>query len=773
MGRWVDLGRKGEPMPVPTETLIAGPFYPNGSVTAFPFDFKAISADEVIAVSPDGSTIPTALYSVTVNPVAGGSLNFATPPTASEYPVLFVIGRPALTQSANFDNSGPSFNPAALTRAFDAAALRDLRQQVEIDRGLKVPFGEGVPILPPAADRRGRFLGFSDVDGSPVIADGTTAEGILRPDLASTDPDKGAALVGFRRNAAGSVSRTAESMLQEAVFTPQDFGAVGDGAADDTVALQNALNAARTAEGEFRLTKGTYRVTGNLFAYNGIRRIVGQGGTILLDHASGQRSFILAVTGGVPVSSCLVEGIVIDANGKQTLGIYGQNIRDTIIRGNRVFGLTAASGTAYGIFVKSVQNFALEVLDVRIEGNRIEGQQVHASHSDGQQGIVVAGDWVTPYNGYPDATAEWKATFANIPPDYYARRIVVRGNIVSGCRYGISLVGSRDCTVSENQCHNNTRSISLQLHANSNVVVGNLLKDFLACACEIGYSSSGNLVGHNNCLSSVANSLTEGAIFAYVGCSKNRVAGNKIDITSADGPAYMLYTAIMSEGNTFQGNIASGPVRRAFCAAESSWKSTVTNTAHRAQGQSSALNGFANVGMQDVSFVDNEIDGGSARPAFFLGQITDSASRLLGRVTIAGNRVRGSCSRVIEVLEETSGLSQNHAFSSNRHIFGVASGFLLPRGIGHFILFEDPKLSYTATWDPPSIAPGASASTSVPLSGAAIGDIVSASFSLDLAGLSINAYVNAANQVTVTLSNNTAGAVDLGSGTVRVRASKQ
>lgn len=74
----------------------------------------------------------------------------------------------------------------------------------------------------------------------------------------------------------------------------------------------------------------------------------------------------------------------------------------------------------------------------------------------------------------------------------------------------------------------------------------------------------------------------------------------------------------------------------------------------------------------------------------------------------------------------------------------------------------------TATWDPPSIANGASASTTITVADAALGDSVVASFSLDLAGLGLFAYVSAANIVTVVLVNATGGAVDLASGTVSI-----
>jgi len=78
------------------------------------------------------------------------------------------------------------------------------------------------------------------------------------------------------------------------------------------------------------------------------------------------------------------------------------------------------------------------------------------------------------------------------------------------------------------------------------------------------------------------------------------------------------------------------------------------------------------------------------------------------------------------------------------------------------------QVEVTATWNPDSIANGSSASTTVTVSGAALGDYAIVSFSLDLSGLTLSAYVSAANTVTVVLSNLTGAAVNLASGTVSV-----
>jgi hypothetical protein len=183
-------------MPVSNESYISGPYFPNGSTVGFRFDFKAASAAEVVAVDGDGVLIPKALYNVTLDSDEGGMLTFGTAPDASDYPQLYVMSDPDLTQPSNFDNTGPSYNPAALTRALDRAGVRDLKLKRQIDRAVMMPFGETGGVLPKMADRVGAFLSWN-ADGEAIASAGTGNDAAFRADAASSDPAKGVALFNY------------------------------------------------------------------------------------------------------------------------------------------------------------------------------------------------------------------------------------------------------------------------------------------------------------------------------------------------------------------------------------------------------------------------------------------------------------------------------------------------------------------------------------------------------------------------------------------------
>jgi hypothetical protein len=87
-------------------------------------------------------------------------------------------------------------------------------------------------------------------------------------------------------------------------------------------------------------------------------------------------------------------------------------------------------------------------------------------------------------------------------------------------------------------------------------------------------------------------------------------------------------------------------------------------------------------------------------------------------------------------------------------------------------LFVPRLLEASITYDPPSLAAGAGVTTTLNVTGAALGDFARASFSVDLQGITLTAWVSAADTVSVHFQNRTTGALDLASGTLRVRVER-
>lgn len=86
-------------------------------------------------------------------------------------------------------------------------------------------------------------------------------------------------------------------------------------------------------------------------------------------------------------------------------------------------------------------------------------------------------------------------------------------------------------------------------------------------------------------------------------------------------------------------------------------------------------------------------------------------------------------------------------------------------------LFSD-VLTYHGALNVANLADGAGATSSVTVPGAALGDFVLVSLAVDLQDMIVTGYVQAADTVEVRVQNESTGAVDLASATLRIAVLK-
>jgi hypothetical protein len=82
---------------------------------------------------------------------------------------------------------------------------------------------------------------------------------------------------------------------------------------------------------------------------------------------------------------------------------------------------------------------------------------------------------------------------------------------------------------------------------------------------------------------------------------------------------------------------------------------------------------------------------------------------------------------------------------------------------------HDNYVTGNATYDPPSLTAGLGATTTVSVVGAIMGGFTQASFSLDLQGITVTSWVSTPDVVSVRFQNQTSGTLDLASGLLRIR----
>lgn len=97
----------------------------------------------------------------------------------------------------------------------------------------------------------------------------------------------------------------------------------------------------------------------------------------------------------------------------------------------------------------------------------------------------------------------------------------------------------------------------------------------------------------------------------------------------------------------------------------------------------------------------------------------------------------------------------------------VVRGITIATGVAN--LEPADVLIGSATYDAASLADGVGATTTVTVTGAALGDFVlGVSHGVDLQGITVTAWVSAADTVSVRFQNESAGTLDLASATLRV-----
>ncbi len=224
----------------------------NGTQTAFAFPFPIFENDD-LSVYLNGANQVSGFNITGAGTSAGGTIIFNAAPDNG---TIITIARELSIERITDFLEGGDFSAASINAELDyiIAAL----QQVGRENDLMLKYGDhevpATSILPDKSIRANKALGF-DGDGNPIAVS-------LEGSMAAPD---------YTALGSGALTRTSTDKLREMVSV-KDFGAVGDGLTDDTIALQNALQSSYSVY----LPNGTYLIK-NTLELTSYRAIIGMG----------------------------------------------------------------------------------------------------------------------------------------------------------------------------------------------------------------------------------------------------------------------------------------------------------------------------------------------------------------------------------------------------------------------------------------------------------------------------------------------------------------
>ena len=180
--------------------------------------------------------------------------------------------------------------------------------------------------------------------------------------------------LSFTQAGTGAVARTVDNKLAD-VVSVKDFGAVGDGVADDTAAIQNALTSSAVS---IYFPAGRYKITANLNR-SGHTYLYGDGlGASVLEF-NGNFSFVY--TGGpggdnYDMKHIALKNLAFECTVKNTEALFdatwtdgiGGTSKSIVIENCEFTGTSNSGGFAHGIRLTNARNVRID--NVRIAGDR-------------------------------------------------------------------------------------------------------------------------------------------------------------------------------------------------------------------------------------------------------------------------------------------------------------------------------------------------------------------------------------------------------------------
>ncbi len=248
----------------------------NGIQNSYEFPFP-IFASEDIQIQFDGVTQVAGFLVSGAGDTNGGSVIFDSAPASG---VVITISRQVPYERLTDFLEGGEFSASAINSELDY--LTASVQQLERDQGTMLRFSDqenNNPELPSVTNRANKALGF-DGEGNPIAV----GYGLTQ------------APTNFTAQGTGAITRTVTDKFSD-MISVRDFGAVGDGITDDTLAFGQALQ----AHDCIYIPVGIYRITSTIYISSN-KKIIGAGQSTIIK-ADTNLFNVMEVQGGYNIFS--------------------------------------------------------------------------------------------------------------------------------------------------------------------------------------------------------------------------------------------------------------------------------------------------------------------------------------------------------------------------------------------------------------------------------------------------------------------------------------
>ncbi|MCS6853157.1 MAG: phage tail fiber protein [Elioraea sp.] len=744
----------------------------SGSQTAFTYPFPIFKPSD-LQVFLDGERIAEGYAVSGAGRSEGGTIVFSEPPRAGA--VITLRRHLRIERVSDFQESG-ELRARVLNDELDyqTAALQQLAD--ELTRTVQADptdFGPAL-LLPPRAARASRLLGF---DSGGAIQ--------LYP------AEAGGGQVLFRQDGAGAVLRTAQDKLAEAL-SAADFGTVGDGVVDDTDALAAAFAAAGALQRTLLIPPGTFRITRGLVLPGGATGLIMQG-RIVAELATPEPALTLGDGGTARNGEKLYWNIRVARSAisswldEREIGILVRNVDASLIHIAEAARFTIGVQTLGDRRGVEDSTFILG----RIVDNRI-GLDVRCSTAEGWNASVCyyGGHFAVSSSSWP-ALDRFGVRFSAAPGAYRlhnrhvfdapnfelrqqgsnraipflvevdARSIIARDMRMEGCSPTVAVheANATDCRYDVAWA---TQAYRLDVEYGATTTrSGAVLRTRHQAAAHVATT---RLIANLPNLRAAAFRWQADALgFDQLACVSTAVAGSPSTLADFVFPGLGGYTlsarGVVLGPSRGLGFVVDTRACKEFALAADADEPRLFVQCFDASGQllTDAAGRVARASNQTLVW------NSAARWWQSSADLADATLSRLQAIRLAPE----VATAVIGVarIDRDYEVRALRLYCEPRHAPALLYGLPnLPHGSREIVA--------ETSWDPPSLAPGATAQLNIPVPGAFPGDFVQASFSVSTTGVVFLATVGAGGVVTVIAWNRSTIAIDLAGGTLRVRVVK-